>query len=73
MIMFLAFFVPAVLFSVGDLRPDWKSGNWKILAVYLAVMALAVVLCVCVLRQVPLKSPSDIVTGIVKAIFPPLG
>lgn len=72
MILFLAFLAPAILFGVSDLKPDFKSGNWKVTCVYIAIVALALVLCACVLRSVHLKSPSDFVTGIVKALFPPL-
>lgn len=73
MLMFLIFMVPALLYSIADLKPDLKEGNPKAAIVYMALMTCAIVLCVCVLRNVPLKSPSAIVESVVKAIFPPLG
>jgi hypothetical protein len=73
MVLFLSFFAPAVLLAILDLRPDVKARNWKTVAVYAALDALALALCFCVLRDMHLKSPSDFVSGIIKALFPPLG
>jgi hypothetical protein len=73
MIMLLFFVVPALLYGAADLVPEIRSGGWKLPAVYLALMTGALVLWVCVLHGVPLKSPSDFVTDLVKAVLPPLG
>jgi hypothetical protein len=70
MIMLLFFLAPALLYGIADLTPDIKAGGKKIPIVYLAVMTAALVFWVCVLRGVPLKSPSDIVTKLMSMILP---
>lgn len=72
MLMFLFFIAPALLYGIADLVPDIRAGGRKLAVVYMAIMTGALVLWVCVERDVPLKSPSDIVASVVKAIFPPL-
>lgn len=68
----LFFLVPASLYTLADLVPDIRAGARKAPLVYIAVMAAAMALWVCVARDVPLKSPSELVAAIVKSIFPPL-
>lgn len=71
MIIFLMFLTPLVLYGISDLLPEFKSGNIRVAVVYIAIAVCSVVLCVCVLREVHLTSPNDIVKSIVTAIFPP--
>jgi hypothetical protein len=71
-IMFIAFAIPAVYYGIRDIMPDIKSRNWKTAVAYLALVTCALVLWICIMRNVPLKSQSDIVTSIIRSIFPPL-
>jgi hypothetical protein len=70
--MLVMFIIPVILYGMVDLRPDIKSGNWKPAIVYMAIATWALMLWICVMRNVPLKSQSDIVESIVKSIFTPL-
>jgi hypothetical protein len=73
MLMLSFFIIPMLIFGIADLAPDIKGGGRKTAVVYMALATWALVLWICVLRDAPLKSPSDIITSIVKAILPPLG
>jgi hypothetical protein len=72
MLMFLFFFVPASLYALADLVPAIKAGERKAPLVYIAVMAAALALWVCLVWNVPLKPPSDYVVPFLKSLFPPL-
>jgi hypothetical protein len=70
MIMMLFFLVPALIYGIIDIVPDIRAGGKKIPVVYLGIMTVALVLWICVWRGVPLKSPSQIVTSLLKMILP---
>lgn len=73
MVVLLVFSAVALLYGFSDLKADVKARNWKPAAIYAISMSLAIALCFCVQRNVNLKSPSEIVTKIVKEFLPPLG
>jgi hypothetical protein len=72
-LILLAFLTPVLLYGIADLKPELKARNIRLVIIYLTMSVCSLALCFCVLRSMPLKSPSDIVTSIVKSLFPPLG